>query len=198
MPGRTDNDVKNYWNTKLKKKLKAVVDCNPSNRSDLEPAIAASNTAAATAAAAGAATTYKIVDKNTIFQAPTNLLGLQDYCFPVPFLPENATGLVNANAQSVSYEPINFSFPRFIVEGSSDCSSANNSFPFSPSQQDSSPFRPFSLGMDENYGVKMDEYSYEVVSGIWSQEEAIGADSNADLFSIFHVDSKSQGVSQSH
>lgn len=30
MPGRTDNDVKNYWNTKLKKKLSAaVITSNP-------------------------------------------------------------------------------------------------------------------------------------------------------------------------
>ncbi|KAK6140762.1 hypothetical protein DH2020_025481 [Rehmannia glutinosa] len=170
--GRTDNDVKNYWNTKLKKKLMATHSISTPNPPTYK----------STTAATATATTTTISDKTTIFRASTNSLTI----FPEPFLTDNTTEI---------YEPINFTFPRFILEGSSNFSSVNiNGSPFSLSHQDSSPFRPFALGVDENYGVTMDEYSCEFVSGIWSQEdEAFGADSNnADLFSIL------QGVSQSH
>ncbi|KAL0323786.1 UNVERIFIED_CONTAM: Transcription factor RAX2 [Sesamum calycinum] len=187
--GRTDNDVKNYWNTKLKKKLMPA-DCNtPPTKTNVKTATIATSS------------TTTIPDKATTVHASTTSLAFSP-TFPMPFLADNTTaGVVNANAKiTVPYEPIRFSFSRYILEGSSNCSSADNSSHFSPSHQDSSPFMPFASAMDENYGVNgvpVDEYSYEVLSSIWPQEEALGADGNADLFSIFHVDSNPQGVSQS-
>ncbi|PIN16835.1 Transcription factor, Myb superfamily [Handroanthus impetiginosus] len=163
LQGRTDNDVKNYWNTKLKKKLMAV-NCNP-------PSATASGAAAATTAATGTTTTTAIFEKTTTLRASTSSMAT----FPEP------------------YEPINSTFPKFILEGSSNCSSsANNGSPFSQSQQESSPFRPWDESHHGVKGIPMDQYSYEVLGGIWFQEESIGFHSNEDLFSIFHVDSNKE------
>ncbi|KAK6140888.1 hypothetical protein DH2020_025350 [Rehmannia glutinosa] len=74
--GRTDNDVKNYWNTKLKKKLMAThsVSIPPTCKSSIETATAASRTT----------TTTTISDKATIFRASTNSLTTS----PEPFLTD--------------------------------------------------------------------------------------------------------------
>ncbi|GFP82869.1 transcription factor rax2 [Phtheirospermum japonicum] len=167
LQGRTDNDVKNYWNTKLKKKLMPS-ESNSPTKSNTETAPATSGTATATT------TTAIMADETTIFQASTNSPTFSD-----PFLTDNTTGQVNQNSSSVSYnEPINSSLPIFIFEGSSTFSSANNNWPFSQPHQDLSTFRPFGFGMDGNYGadgISIDDYSCE----------GFGDYSNADLFSIF-------------
>ncbi|KAK4412573.1 hypothetical protein Salat_2904400 [Sesamum alatum] len=157
----------------------AAADCNAPPPPPTKPNVKTATT--------GTTTTIPDTSIGSLAFSPT---------FPMPFLADNTTtaGLVNANAKNtVPYEPLNLGLPRFILEGgSSNCSSSH----FCPSHQESSPFVPL---MDGNYGIPMDEYSYQLLSSIWSQEEeAFGAvDGNADLFSIFHVDSKPHGVSQS-
>ncbi|KAL3655638.1 hypothetical protein CASFOL_000034 [Castilleja foliolosa] len=163
LQGRTDNDVKNYWNTKLKKKL-VHSDSNSPTKFNTETAPSAYGTAVATVT----------TDKTTNFRAPINSPNFSD-----PFLTDNTTGQVNEISSSVSYdEPIISSLPRFIFEGSSNFSIANNNCPFSQPHQDLRTFGPFGFGMDENYGgngISVDEYSCE----------GFGDYSNADLFSIF-------------
>ncbi|KAL6556649.1 hypothetical protein OROGR_005937 [Orobanche gracilis] len=178
LPGRTDNDVKNYWNTKLKKKLIMKLQNHPHTNTNIET-VAAPTTA-----------TTGIASGTNIFQESTNS----------PTFPDNATGLANENSSSVSSEPVNYyNFPRFILEGSNhhannNNNNNNNSCSFLPCKQDLSSFELNGFRMDENYGANaissssIDEYSCEVMSSIWSQEGGFGDESsrsNADLFSIF-------------
>ncbi|KAG8375636.1 hypothetical protein BUALT_Bualt10G0120900 [Buddleja alternifolia] len=72
----------------------------------------------------------------------------------------------------------NFTLPRSIFEGCSSNYSSDNSL-----------FRPFSLGMDEKYGVDN--------KGIL-MDECSSYDNNADLFSIFNNDTELRRMSQNY
>lgn len=159
MPGRTDNDEKNYWNTKLKKKLLTELSCSPST-----------------------CTITAIVGKTLIFQASMNSLALVP-TYPTPF-PPNTT----YRPSTISNNPNNSPTPRIICKGSDEHLNQNITSSYSQSHQDSCTFMPSTLEMDEYYGVKgisVDEYTCEVLSGLWSSMEVIEADSNADFAQLF-------------
>lgn len=164
LPGRTDNDVKNYWNTKLKKKLLAELSRSPTNRT------------------ATSATTTVIARKTGTLQASMNsLTPVPTYSTPYPQTTIN-------HSSTILNDPNNSPTPRIVCKDSDERLNQNITSSYSQSHQDSCTFMPSTLEMDEYYGIKgirVDEYSYEVLSGLWSSLEAIEVESNADFAQMF-------------
>lgn len=167
LPGRTDNDVKNYWNTKLKKKLLAELSCSPTTRTAISTTT----------------TTTDIARKTVTLQASINsLTTVPTYSTPFPQTTTN-------HPSTILNDPNNSPTPRIVCEDSDERLNQNITSSYSQSHQDSCTFMPSTLEMDEYHGVKgipVDEYSYEVLSGLWSSLEAIEVvESNADFAQLF-------------
>ncbi|XP_075522468.1 transcription factor MYB94-like [Primulina tabacum] len=162
LPGRTDNDVKNYWNTKLKKKLMAELSCSRT-----------------TCTVTTTTTTTAIAKKTVTFLASMNSLTP----VPTPF-PQTTTN----HPSSISNDPNNSPAPRIVCKDSDERLNQNITSSYPHSHQDSGTFMPSTLEINEYYGLKgipVDEYSYEVLSGLWSSMEAIEVESNADFAQLF-------------
>ncbi|CAK9136283.1 unnamed protein product [Ilex paraguariensis] len=153
MPGRTDNDVKNYWNTKLKKKLLAA-------KTSLNTTTTTTTTATATSSYGNCAGSDSILSSMP-YTADMNYQQNFVPHFPVP-------------------NPIQFPLPR-LMEGQESGTEAYGNFNITVSplfSLEKSSYAPWSGdggGAEGGFFMETSRSHYDLPNGFYFQEKIIEA-----------------------